>query len=427
MNDDDLSHGLWEASAPAAPETPALEGRRRVSVAVVGAGYTGLSCALNLAERGFDVAVLEAVAVGWGGSGRNVGLVNAGLWLPPEELPKRLGDVHGARVLSLLSGGPAEVFARVERHGIDCEATPHGTLHCAVGASGLAELAERERQWKAVGAPVQLLDATAAAAAIGSTAYAGALLDRRAGTIQPLAYARGLARAALAAGASIHTASPVMSAREVAGGWELHTPRGVVEAERVVVATNAYSVGPWAGLRRELVHLPYFNFATRPLAPEIRARILPGLQGCWDTRTVLSSFRLDRAGRLVFGSVGALRAGGLAVHRAWARRAMRKIFPALAGVEFEHAWFGKIGMTGDAVPRLHRPAPGVLAICGYNGRGIAPGTVFGRVLADAVAGRVDDADLPLPVSPIEPARLRPARELFYETGAQAAHFVDARI
>lgn len=426
MNGDTLSHGLWETTAAPEPATAKLVGERRVEVAIVGAGYTGLSAALRLAKAGVDVAVIEATAIGFGGSGRNVGLVNAGLWLHPEELPKRLGEVHGRRVLDLLGGAPAEVFALVAEHGIDCEATPVGTLHCAVGASGLADLAERERQWKAHGAPVRLLDAREAAAKIGSTAYAGALLDERAGTIQPLSYARGLARAALAAGAAIFTASPVTETREENGLWVLSTPQGTVRAERVIVATNAYSSGPWAELRDELVPLPYFNFATTPLPASVLAELLPERQGCWDTRMVLSSFRFDRAGRLVFGSVGALSGTSYSIHRAWAKRAMSKIFPALAGVDFEAAWYGRIGMTGDAVPRLHRPARNVVAVCGYNGRGIGPGTVFGRVLAEALIEGTPDADLPLPVGPVAAARFRAVHEAFYVAGAQIAHVADAR-
>ena len=149
--------------------------------------------------RGASVVVLEGAEIGFGGSGRNVGLVNAGMWVMPEAMPQALGSVYGPRLLDFLGAAPAEVFALVKRHGIDCEAVPNGTLHCAVGATGLAEITERARQWAARGAPVELLDASETARRLGGGRYAGSLLDRRAGTIQPLAYVRGLARAALAA------------------------------------------------------------------------------------------------------------------------------------------------------------------------------------------------------------------------------------
>ena len=181
-------------------------------MAVVGCGYTGLSTALRLAEAGARVVALEAVEIGFGGAGRNVGLVNAGMWLAPDDIVKRLGSDYGERLLTLLGGGPAEVYALVEKHGIDCDLVRNGTLHCAIGPSGLAKIEERARQWGARGAPVNALNREETARRIGVDIYAGSLLDLRAGTIQPLAYARGLAGAAIAAGALVHTQSPVRSA-----------------------------------------------------------------------------------------------------------------------------------------------------------------------------------------------------------------------
>ncbi|WP_279480153.1 FAD-binding oxidoreductase [Aureimonas sp. SK2] len=426
MRNDPRSHGLWSASAPPPPPTTSLSGELLVDVAVVGAGFTGCSAALHLAEGGVDVAVLEAEEIGFGGSGRNVGLVNAGMWVMPDDLPGELGEVHGERLLRLLGEAPRAVFDIVERHGIDCEAERQGTLHCAVGEKGLAELRERERQWRARGAPVRLLGAAETEAKVGTAAYAGALLDERAGTIQPLAYARGLARAAIGAGAALFTSSPVVSAADEGGMWILRTPNGTVRARRVVVATDAYAAGVWPEIRCEQVHLPYFNMATPPLGDNLRRSILPERQGAWDTKEILSSFRFDQAGRLVFGSVGALRGGGQAVHRDWGRRALARLFPQLAGIDFEYQWYGKIGMTGNSLPRFHRLAREVVAFSGYNGRGIAPGTVFGRCLADLLLGRIGEDDLPLPVTPVEAAPRRALREAYYEVGAQIAHLAGAR-
>ncbi|WP_448202482.1 NAD(P)/FAD-dependent oxidoreductase [Azospirillum sp. sgz302134] len=426
MKNDQRSHGLWERSAPPPPATTALQGDIAVDVAVIGAGFTGLSAALHLAQGGASVAVLEGVEIGFGGSGRNVGLVNAGMWVMPDELPAVLGAVHGQRLLDLLGNAPAAVFDLVERHGMACEAEHRGTLHCAVGPGGFKELQERCRQWQERGAPVHLLGAEETARKVGTTAYAGSLLDLRAGTIQPLAYARGLAAAAIAAGAVVHTASPVESVSDEGTAWRLRTPGGTVRARWVIVATNAYTSGVWPEVRAELVHLPYFNLATEPLSDDLRRSILPERQGAWDTREVLSSFRFDQQGRLVFGSVGALRGTGLAIHRDWGRRALAKLFPQLRGVRFETEWYGQIGMTGNALPRFHRLGRQVVSFSGYNGRGIAPGTVFGRCLAQFVLGAVAEADLPLPVSAPEPAKYRAAKEAYYEIGAQLAHLAGAR-
>lgn len=426
MNADGRSHGLWQASAPAPVVCERLQGQVQADVAVIGAGFTGLSAALNLAQAGARVVVLEGAQIGFGGSGRNVGLVNAGLWLEPETLLKTLGSYYGDRLLHLLSRAPAAVYELVAQHRIDCQALQNGTLHCAVGAGGLRNIRKRWQQWQALGAPVELLDHTQATAATGTTAYTGALLDRRAGTLQPLAYVRGLARAAITAGARIYEQSAVRRVEDGRTHWVLQTQDGEVLAPWVIVATNAYTSDIWPALPAELVRLPYFNVATQPLDTALRAQILPGRQGAWDTRSVLSSYRFDQAGRLVFGSVGALRGRGQAIHKAWAQRALQHLFPALKHVQFDYEWYGWIGMTSDAVPRLHQLGRQVLSFSGYNGRGIAPGTVFGRELAHLVLGRIKVEELPLPLSPLKSAQCKPGKEAAYEYGAQLAHLVGAR-
>ncbi len=423
MQNNPLSHGLWEITAPPPPPTAPLHGEVRADVAVVGCGYTGLSTALHLAEAGAKVVALEAVEIGFGGAGRNVGLVNAGMWLQPSKIVETLGADYGERILSLLGGGPAEVFKIVDAHAIDCELVCNGTLHCAVGRSGLAEIEERAQQWGQRGAPVRALTASETAARIGCDFYTGSLLDLRAGTIQPLAYARGLAGAAIAAGAAIHTRSPVISAERMGKVWRLATGGGTVAADWIAVATDAYGGAPWPQGRREQVCMPYFNFVTPSLSAELQAAILPGREGCWDTRLIMNYFRFDRAGRLLFGSVGALRGTGLAVHRAWAKRALAKTFPRIGPIEFEAQWYGMIGMTDDALPRFHRLGPNVVTFCGYNGRGIGTGTVFGRVLADHILGKLGEKDLPLPVTEPDAPALPALKEAYYEAGAQIAHAV----
>jgi glycine/D-amino acid oxidase-like deaminating enzyme len=243
----------------------------------------------------------------------------------------------------------------------------------------------------------------------------------RAGTIQPLSYARGLARAAIGAGAVVHTQSPVRAAERAGGVWTLQAGGGMVEADWVAVTTDAYGGAPWPQGRREQILLPYFNFATPPLSPDLQASILPRREGCWDTRNIMSYFRFDRAGRLVFGSVGALRGTGQAIHQAWAKRALRKIFPGIGAIDFESQWYGMIGMTDDAIPRFHRLADNVVTFCGYNGRGIGTGTVFGRVLADHILGKIAEKDLPLPVTQPDAPLMPTLKEAYYEAGAQIAH------
>lgn len=422
--------GLWAATAPPAPPCAALSGEVTADIAIVGAGYTGLSAALHAAATGARVAVVEAGAIGQGGSGRNVGLVNAGLWLMPDTLEARLGPDHGPRLLAALADGPAQVWRIVRDHEIDCEARPAGTLHCAPDLGGAAALRERHAQWRRRGAAVDLLDAAATARRTGARGFRAALFDPRAGTIQPLAYARGLARAACAAGAQVFTDSPATAITpEAAGGWRVKTPGGCLRARALILAGNTYGTAAAAGLRTHQSVLPYFNIATAPLPDPLRAHVLPGGEGAWDTAKILTSFRMDARGRLVLGSVGALGAVDAATHRAWARRRLAQLYPALAEQPFESAWFGRIGTTPDALPRFCAHGRGACSISGFNGRGIAPGTVFGAMLARLALGQIGPEAIPLPLHdgppPADP--LRHLREPFWRAGAALWHLAGARL
>lgn len=425
MLNDRRSHGLWERTAPSPPTTEKLAGDLVADVAIVGAGYTGLSTALHLAERGFGVVVLEAVEIGYGGAGRSTGLVNAGLWVMPSVLKETLGPVHGGRLLDLLRDSPRTVFDLVDKHNIACELRRAGTIHCGEGEQGAAEIRERARQWLALGAPVRVLEGEELRAKTGTSFYPAGLLDLRAGTIQPLAYVRGLGRAAITTGARVFTGSPVERIAHEGGSWHLSTPAGTVRAKWAVLSTDAYTSRILPELRRQQVAVPFFHVATAPLSHNLRRMILPEGQGAFDTRTVLGAFRTDAAGRLIVGSVGALRGTGTAIHRGWALRHIRALFPQLGELTLEQEWYGRIGMTNDHLPRFHAPAENMIAVTSYNGRGIAPGTVYGRELARHIAGEVSLEGMFLPVTAPRAAPFRTLREGYYEVGSQIAHLPPA--
>ena len=410
---------LWTATAGEQALSAPLDGDVIADAVIIGGGFTGLSAALHLAESGASVRVLEAHTVGHGGSGRNVGLVNAGLWTPPDEVEAILGDRYGPRLNTALADGPRTVFALIEKHGIDCEAARNGTLHCAHSARGLADLENRHAQQQARQAPVDLLDADETARRTGTPRYRGALWDRRAGTVQPMAYAHGLARAAATAGAAIHERSPAVGIARQGGAWVVRTPGGSVTAHRLIQCTNAYGD---AGTRPvSYVPVHYFQIATEPLPPAMRGRILPGSEGCWDTATVMSSFRLDKAGRLLVGSIGNLEGWGRPVHRSWAERKMRWLFPSLGKLAIEHAWSGRIAMTGDHVPAVGTIGENAISIHGYSGRGIAPGTVFGACAARWAGG---DADaFPVAIAEPEASAFTGIAAAYYETGAVLTHML----
>ncbi|WOI57807.1 FAD-binding oxidoreductase [Palleronia sp. LCG004] len=416
---------LWTHSCRERVESLPLAADTHADLVVIGAGFTGLSAALDAARRGASVVCLEAETVAHGGSGRNVGLVNAGLWLPPDTVVATMGEVAGTRLLTALGDGPATVFDRIDRHGIDCDAVRAGTLHLAHSPAGLRALRDRCRQGNRLGAPLRLLDGAETAARTGSTAFHGALLDPRAGTIQPRAYCTGLARAAMAAGARLHVASPVTRLDCADGHWTVHANGHRVRAGALILATNAYH-RDLAGLDAPAhVKVGYSQFATVPLPPKLRDRVLPGGEGCWDTALVMSSIRLDRAGRLILGGVGDAGGRGARIHAGWARRKLRSLYSDLADLPFEHRWQGVIAMTGDHIPKVIEFGPRAYAVFGYSGRGIAPGTVIGTAAAEALlTGR--PGALPLPVETRHSERFRRLRAAWYELGAVVTHALPQR-
>lgn len=421
-----LSHGLWVDTAPPAPTLTPIKGEHSTDVAVIGGGYTGLSAALHLAEAGTDVVLLEARDIGFGGAGRNVGFVNAGLWLMPDEVVRIMGQTYGERLLEVLGASPDLVFGLIEKHSIQCEAVRKGTLHCAHSPSGFKELQQRESQWKRRGAPVTLLSREEAAPRIGSNSFHGALFDQRAGIIQPLAYAYGLAEAAKRAGARLHVESPVTGLKRESNHWRLTTPTGHVLAKSVIMATLGYPDFAFKSREKELIPFNYFQFATSPLPENIRRTILPGGEGALDTNMILSSFRQDQSGRLLVGSVGQVENLGYSLHKSWAQRTIRKTFPQVGPISLDYAWNGRIAMTVDHIPRFHMLDENLVSVSSYNGRGIGPGTVFGKLLAELVQGASPDT-IPLPVSEPKGILTRTLRGLFYETGARIYHFVQRRV
>lgn len=416
-----LSENLWEAISPEKGRRyRTLEGDIDTDVAVVGGGITGLSTALHLAERGIAVTVLEAGDIPSGGSGRSVGLVNAGLWIAPDDVLKAVGPEKGERANTILGAAPAQVFDLIDRHNIDAQSTRTGTLHLAHNPSGGEELARRAEQFQRHGAPVELLDSDECKQRIGTCQIKCALLDRRAGTVNPVAYTRGLARAASDAGCAIYTGTPVRGIDAVSDGWRLNSPSGSVRANRVVLATNAYSDDEWNQVRRHFFRGYFFQVASKPLTSEAADSILPEKQGAWDTRTVLSSIRRDADGRLVLGSLGQGETKPLNFLKSWANRIQSHYFPQLGQIEWEYTWTGRIGFTPDHTLRLFEPAPGILAASGYNGRGITTGTVVGKGFAEYIATG-DDSSLPLPLQPDPPTRNRALRSAAYESGFTFYH------
>jgi glycine/D-amino acid oxidase-like deaminating enzyme len=392
-----LPKSLWAATATPAQAYPPLGGDVNADCVIVGGGFTGLSAALHLAERGVGVVVVEANEPGWGASGRNGGQVIPGLKLDPSELRARYGEERGRRLTATVGGTADLVFDLIERHHIACDAARVGWIQGAPGPKGLSEVRKRAEEWAAEGADVAVLDGDEVRARVGGGDYVGAFLDRRGGTVNPLSYARGLARAAAAAGAKIHGDSAALSLERTGRGWRVVTSAGSVTASHALLCTNAYTDRLWPGLAESIIPVLSSVIATEPLSDNLRKVILPGREGVSETRRVLNWFSIDGQSRLVFGGRAKQREthdpGGFSPVLA----RLRSAFPLLGEPRIQFRWAGYVALTTDHVPHLHELAPNLYAGLGYNGRGVAMSTMMGKLMADRVAG-AGAADIALPAT-----------------------------
>jgi len=400
-----LPPSLWASVTPPRPPSAALAGEVRADVAIVGAGFTGLSAALALAERGRKVVVLEAAVVGWGASGRNNGQVIPTMTGAEPDAMARLFGETGERFAQLVSDSAAGLFDLVRRQGIDCEAVQNGWFQPAHSPGRVRLSAARVEAWGRRGAPVRLLDAAETAALVGSKDWYGGMLNASGGHLNPLAYVRGLAKAAEAAGARIFEGTAVTGLARSGDGWRLTTPGGAILADRVLLASNGYtdwfapSLAP--KIARSLIPVLSWQMATAPQPDHVRAEILPGLQALSDTHGDLRFFRWDARGRLVSGGAMILPFDGARRLKALIGERLAGIFPQMGEPKFDYVWNGRIGMTDDRMPRFHNPAEGLWTWVACNGRGVALSTALGRVFADALGG-VPPAELPVPITPVRP-------------------------
>ena len=423
---DSGEHSVWADTGIPDLETPGLAGSHKADVLVVGGGFTGLSCALHLAEQGATVCLLEAKNFGFGGSGRNAGLINAGVWQTPEYVEQQLGKKVGERFNLALRDSPELVFKLIEKYQIDCDAECTGTINIAHKASALNYLENRFQQLQDRGSGVKFLDAAQAESFSGSPLYChGGILDPNAGTMQPLNYARGLARAAIEQGAKLFQQVPLRSLERVGSQWQAKTSDAIVTAHNVIIATNAYSDQDCAGVKQSTVPMFIFHCATQALDAEIAAGIIPQRHGIWDTRLLLTSSRIDASNRLLMSSAGPLHGVQKLIRQGWMKRLRDRLYPQTSGVEWSYHWSGQVGLTSNKLLRIQELAPGVIAPAGFNGRGIGPGTVIGAQLADLLITN-NRKDFPFPVQPLKREAWRVARAAYYDYGTLALQLIDRR-
>ncbi len=371
-----------------------LEGTIRADVCVIGAGLTGVSAALNLAERGFSVAVLEASKVGWAASGRNGGQMIGGFACGMDTFAKTMSpsDVKlmwelGRETLDIVTG-------RIERHRIDCELTL-GYLTAADKPRQLDEL----RVWRDQTARdfgydrFSIVEQDAMHGFVDSARYAGGLHDPDSGHLHPLNYTLGLARAACEAGAHIHEDSCVTDIRSHGDGHRIATTHGVVEAKFVVLACNTFvgSVAP--ALARKIMPVGTYVVATEPLGEARAKSLMPANAAMCDSRFVLDYFRRSKDHRLLWGgkvSYSTLEPRDLAQAM---RQDMLKTFPQLADVNIDYAWGGMVDITMNRAPHFGRISPTVYFAQGFSGHGVNTTGLAGKLIAEAIDGQASRFDL----------------------------------
>ncbi|MGH6953531.1 MAG: NAD(P)/FAD-dependent oxidoreductase [Alphaproteobacteria bacterium] len=391
------SENYYRASANRSPPYPAIEGDLSVRVCVIGAGFTGLSTALHLAESGHEVALIEANDVGWGASGRNGGQIHSGFAASMERV-SRLAGPDGARTLwALAEEGKALIAERVARHAIACDLKP-GCVIAAIRPRQLRHIEARVRRWREVYGydRARKLGGDELRAYVGSDAYIGGLLDEGGGHLHPLNYALGLAEAAAAAGVRIHARSRAVRL-SIEPDPLVETGRGRVRAEFVVLCGNAYLAGLVPSLERTVMPVRSHMIATEPLGEPLASTLLPADVAVTDANFVPDYFRLSADRRMLFGagaSYSTLDPLGVEAHL---RRRMARIFPDLARVRIEHRWEGLLAITMSRVPRIGRLSPRgagarVLFAHGYSGHGVALSGVVGKLLAEAVGGQIERFD-----------------------------------
>ncbi|WP_366664384.1 FAD-dependent oxidoreductase [Mesorhizobium sp.] len=371
----------------------------------------GLSTALHAARQGRTVQVLEAGGIGEGASGLNGGQVIPGLKYDPEWLFEHFGKERGEALVNFAASTADAVFDLIRDENLAVPFTRNGWIQAAHTETALTAAANRDRQWRARGADVELLSQAEIAAMTGAKGYLGGWLDRRAGVVDPLAYTLELARVTAAAGAGIAEGQKVVKLRKDTGLWRVLTESGTeVRAKAVVLATNAYTDGLLPGLARTIVPLHSFQIATAPLPADIGAGILPGGQAVSDSRRILVYYRRSADGRLVLGGRGRMALPSSAADWAHLERALIRLYPALAGIAIEKRWFGRVAMTPDHLPHIHEPEKGLLAVAGCQGRGVGLMSALGKRMASYLASG-DARQLPFPLSPIRPIPFHAFRQV----------------
>ncbi|WP_455372765.1 NAD(P)/FAD-dependent oxidoreductase [Limibacillus halophilus] len=386
----------YAASANPSPERPPLQGRMNADVCIVGGGFTGVSAALNLAEKGYSVVLLEAERIGWGASGRNGGHIGTGFASGQHKIESWVGKEDARKLWDFCEEAKGIIRERAARHAISCD-LKWGYLHAAPKQRHLEELREEQEHWASYGYAegVRLIGKDELPQHCNSPTYVGGLLDQGAGHLHPLNYCLGLAVAAEEAGAKLHDGNRVTAIEQGPKVKVTTSAGGEVEASFLLLACNAYLGDLMPPIRGKVMPVGTYIGATRPLPEELAKSLIPNDIAVADSYFVLNYFQLSGDRRMLFGggvSYTTMMPPNLPGHM---KAKMTHILPQLKGQDFEFVWGGFVGITVERTPHLGRLGQhgNIFFAQGFSGQGVALTGMAGKVMAEAVAGTAERFDL----------------------------------
>jgi glycine/D-amino acid oxidase-like deaminating enzyme len=386
------ARSYYAATAHWRSDYPRLAGEQRCDVAVVGAGFTGLSAALFLAERGYDVAVIEANRVGWGASGRNGGQLIDG-FVEMSKIEKRVSPAEAKIAYRMGIECRDIVVQRIEQYSIDCD-LKFGYLDLALRPAELDYFRSEIERKRRMDYPHQMrmVEREELPSFVGSGRYVGGMINSGNGHLHPLNLCLGEARAIEQHGGKIFEQSPIVRIRH-GDKPEVHTANGVMHAKKVVLAGNAYLGRAEPRLFGRVIPASSFMIATERLDEDLASELLPQDHAACDQRVVLDYFRLSADKRLLFGGFCNYSGRDPRDITASLRPKMLHVFPQLEKTKIEFEWGGYIGISMNRVPQMGRIEGNSYYAQGYSGHGVAPTHVAGKVLADAIGGDFERFDV----------------------------------
>ncbi len=381
-----------------------IEGDVACDVAIIGGGYTGLGAALVLAERGLKPLVLEQAQTGSGASGRNGGQIHPGHRREMGFIEATAGKDDAKKLWALAEAARAYQRELIRKHDIRCDLRK-GLIHAGHKESYIPDYRhEVEHLAKTYGYhELEFIEKGRMAELLGTPVYHGGVIDHGGGHLHPLNWALGIAAAATKAGALISENTKALSYSSEGGKAIIKTTRGVVRADFVLIAGDGYLDGLDREVESRVMPINNFILATEPLSDNMHREVLPGNQAVSDSRFVVNYWRMTPDRRVLWGGGENYRPGFPPDLKGFIRHFMLKIYPQLKELRIDYAWGGTLGITAKRLPFVRRLKPNVLVAAGYSGVGVMLAPYFGKILADAIAGTMDEFDvlakLPAPVFP----------------------------